>query len=76
MSRCRVCCSTQAKQELVTEVFMIDGKRVLVEGIPATICARCGEATLNRGTTERVRRMLHSEVKPIRAEVLEVFTFT
>lgn len=75
MFRCHVCGATQARQEFVTEVFTIDGKRVLVEGIPATVCARCGEATFRRETTERIRRMLHGEAKPVRAEVLEVFTY-
>ena len=75
MFRCHVCGAMQARQEFVTEVFTIDGKRVLVEGIPATVCARCGEATFSRETTERIRRMLHGEAKPVRAEVLEVFTY-
>ena len=66
---------TQAKQGFITEVFMIDGKAVLVEGIPATVCAHCGEATFSRETTERIRRMLHGEAKPVRAEVLEVYTY-
>jgi HTH-type transcriptional regulator / antitoxin MqsA len=73
--RCHVCGATQARQEFVTEVFMIDGKRVLVEGIPATVCARCGEVTFSRETTERIRRMLHGEAKTVRAEVLEVFAY-
>jgi YgiT-type zinc finger domain-containing protein len=73
--RCHVCGATQAKQEFITEVFMIDGKAVLVEGVPATVCARCGEATFSRETTERIRRMLHGEAKPVRAEVLEVYTY-
>ena len=75
MFRCHVCGATQARQEFVTEVFMIDGNRVLVEGIPATVCARCGEVTFSRETTERIRRMLHGEAKPVRAEVLEVFAY-
>jgi HTH-type transcriptional regulator/antitoxin MqsA len=73
--RCYVCGATQAKQEFITEVFMIDGKAVLVEGVPATVCTRCGEATFSRETTERIRRMLHGEAKPVRAEVLEVYTY-
>ena len=75
MFRCYVCGATQAKQEFITEVFMIDGKAVLVEGVPATVCTRCGEATFSRETTERIRRMLHGEAKPVRAEVLEVYTY-
>jgi hypothetical protein len=50
---------------------MIAAKRVLVEGIPASVCARCGEVTFSRDTTERIRRMLHGEAKPVRAEVIE-----
>jgi HTH-type transcriptional regulator / antitoxin MqsA len=73
--RCYVCGATQAKQEFITEVFLIDGKAVLAEGIPATICARCGDAPFSRETTERIRRMLHGEGKPARAEVLEVYVY-
>ena len=76
MFRCHVCGATQAKQEFITEAFIIDGKAVLVEGIPATVCARCGEATFSRETTKRIRRTLHGESKPVQAEVLEVYTHT
>ena len=75
MFRCHVCGAMQGKQEFVNEVFMIDGKPVLVEGIPATVCARCGEATFSRETTERIRRMVRGEAKPVRDEVLEVYTY-
>jgi HTH-type transcriptional regulator / antitoxin MqsA len=73
--RCHICGSAQARQESVAEAFTIDGKRVVVEGIPATVCARCGEATFSREATERIRRMLHGEAKPVRAETLDVFTY-
>ena len=46
MFRCHVCGATEARQASVDEVFVIDGKYVLVEGIPASICARCGESDL------------------------------
>jgi YgiT-type zinc finger domain-containing protein len=58
---------------LVDEVFVIDGKYVLVEGIPACICTRCGEATFSRDTTERIRRMVHGEAQPVRAVAMDVF---
>jgi YgiT-type zinc finger domain-containing protein len=72
---CHVCAATEAKQERVREVFVIDGKHILVEDIPATVCVRCGEATFSRETTERIRRMLHGEAEPVRAEVMEVFAY-
>ena len=75
MVRCHVCGATEAGQALVDEVFMINGKYVLVEGIPASICARCGEATFSRETTERIRRMVHGEAQPMRTVAMEVFTY-
>jgi YgiT-type zinc finger domain-containing protein len=38
----------EARQASVDEVLVIDGKRVLVEGMPANVCARCGEVTFSR----------------------------
>jgi YgiT-type zinc finger domain-containing protein len=75
MFRCYVCGATEARQALVNEVFMIDGRHVLVEGIPASVCTRCGEATFSRETTGRIRRMVHGEAKPVRAVAMEVFTY-
>lgn len=39
MFRCCVCGSTEAHDELVDEVFQIDGMLVLVERIPAGLFA-------------------------------------
>jgi YgiT-type zinc finger domain-containing protein len=75
MFRCHVCGATKAHEALMNEVFSIDGRRVLVEGILATVCARCGEATFSRETTERIRRMVHGEAQPVRAEVMGVFAY-
>lgn len=75
MFRCHVCGSTEAKPEQVSEVFDIGGRRVLVEDIPAQVCVRCGEATFSRETTERIRRMVHGEGKPVREEKVDVFEF-
>ena len=64
MFRSHVCGAIQSQQEFVAEVLMIDGKPILVEGIPATICARCGEMMFSRETTELIRRMVRAEPKP------------
>jgi YgiT-type zinc finger domain-containing protein len=75
MFLCHVCGSTEARQERVNEVFVIDEKHILVEDIPATVCVRCGDATFSRETTERIRRMVHGEAEPVRAEVMDVFAY-
>lgn len=75
MFRCHVCGSTDAKKEYANEIFRIDNKSVLVEHIPAVVCVRCGEETFSRKTTERIRRMVHGEAKPVKLISMEIFTF-
>lgn len=72
MFRCHVCGSDVMKEQRVNEVFTINGRRVVVEDIPAQVCARCGESFFSRETTERIRRLVH-EKKPTRTEPLDVF---
>ena len=71
----RECGSKEARQEAVNEVFEVEGRRVLVEDIPTRVCSRCGEPTFSRETTERIRRMVHEEARPVRSEVVEVFEY-
>ncbi|MBX7237436.1 MAG: YgiT-type zinc finger protein [Caldilineales bacterium] len=75
MFRCQVCGGAEARSEAVSEVFLIDGTPVLVEGIPAVVCARCGDATFSRATTERIRRMVHGETRPARSVRADVFAY-
>jgi HTH-type transcriptional regulator/antitoxin MqsA len=75
MFRCYVCGALEVRQALVDEVFMINGKHVLVEGISANVCVRCGEATFSGETTERIRRMVHGKTHPVRAVAMEVFAY-
>ncbi len=72
---CDVCGATQFHTELVSEVFLVDSKRMLVEPIPARVCDHCGEATFSRETTEKVRRMVHGEARPVGRVTLEVYEF-
>lgn len=73
MFKCHVCGGDTARNESVSEVFNIDGRRVLVERIPGQVCTRCGEAVFSRETTEQVRRLVHESGEPIRTDPLEVF---
>jgi HTH-type transcriptional regulator / antitoxin MqsA len=75
MFHCHVCSGTTAKQELVSEVFMVDGRPVQVVDIPALVCERCGEATFARETTEQIRQLVHSAKQPVKTVPLDVFAF-
>jgi len=75
MFRCHVCGSTHSQDAMTDELFEVDGKHVLVEGIPTIVCVACGEKTFSRGTTERIRRMVHGEAEPSRSVSMAVFSF-
>ena len=73
MFNCHVCGHNAAKTELVSEVFNVGGRRVLVEKIPALVCAHCGEAAFSRETTEHIRRMVHGTGHPVKTVPMDVF---
>ena len=75
MFACDVCGAVEVREELVAEVFEINGRRILVENIPAQVCAHCGEPAFSRETMEKVRRMVHGEANPVEIVQLEVFAY-
>lgn len=60
---CGICQAAEGREDLVEEVFRIDGKYVLVGSIPAVVCGRCGEQSFSRETTEKIRRMVHGQAQ-------------
>lgn len=75
MFTCPACHAHESREELTEEIFQIDGKYVLVDRIPATVCARCGEETFSREATEKVRLLVHGKAKPTKSIALDVFEF-
>jgi len=75
MFKCHVCGSTHAREELVNDVFQIDGRPVLVENIPAQVCMRCGEEIFSNETTEKVRLLVRSKTKPVKSVKMDVFAY-
>ncbi len=73
MFKCYVCGHGTAKSDFVSEVFTVEGRRVLVEHIPAQACERCGEATFSCETTERIRQLVHGGAWPLKTVPLDVF---
>ena len=75
MVACEVCGSPESRIDTVSEIFEIDGRRVLVENIRVRVCAQCGEMSFDRETAEKVRRMIHGDAQPVGVIELEVFEF-
>lgn len=75
MFTCDICGGHERRLEMVSEVFEIEGRRVLVEHIPAQVCVQCGEMSFSRETAEKVRQLIHGDSRPTEVIELEVFEF-
>ena len=77
MSQCIVCRSNRLDKQLIDKVFNIDGRYVLVTGIPSTVCRSCGERTFSAGATERARLLVHETPTgtPAKSVPMEVFEY-
>ena len=73
VSTCAVCHAKERREELVTEVFQIDGQYVLVDGIPVVVCARCVEESFSRDTTEKIRLLVHGQTESTKSIAMPVF---
>lgn len=75
MNKCDVCGHTSFHTKRTEEVFHIEENLVMVEGIPARVCDRCGDATFDRDTTESIRRMLHGQKRATRHVNVDVYAY-
>ena len=75
MFTCGVCHGKESRGESVDEVFRVDGRYVLVGGVPSTVCQRCGERSFSRETTEKVRQLVHGEAKAAKSIPMQVYDF-
>lgn len=75
MLHCSVCDSDSVTVEFVNEVFDIGGTLIVVEHIPANVCATCGDITYSRETTENIRHLVHGDRMPARLTELAVYEY-
>jgi len=59
----------------MAEVFHVGDRYMLVEDIPATVCAKCGEKTSDAAMAEGIRHRLHGHGKLKRSMKLDVFAY-
>lgn len=75
MFECAVCHAEEGREEVVDEVFHVHGQYILASGIPAIVCARCGEQVFSRETAEKVRLAVHGKTRSRISVPMQVFDF-
>lgn len=74
MNPCPICGSEEARHATVSQLFAVDGARILVEDIPAEVCVRCGEPAFSRETAERLRLVVRGDRSLARKIELEAIS--
>jgi YgiT-type zinc finger domain-containing protein len=76
MNKCHVCGSQEIREKLVKETFEVEGKMVMIEGIPAQVCQRCGEVTFSSEVAENIRLIIKGNKQPTKSIQVDVFAFS
>ena len=75
MFSCSICHGKESREEEVSMVLEVKGRYVKVEGVPCTVCRRCGEPSFSAEATERTRLLVHGGGEPVRMDSLPVYEF-
>ena len=69
-------CGSKVMEQKVTYSIELDGKWIIIEGVPAKVCTQCGERLYAPETVERLQNIAWSQEKPKRTVETPVFEFT
>ena len=59
----------------VTYTVEVNGKLIVVENVPATVCLETGEQLFSPETVERLQQMVREQRKPSRVIEVPVYEF-
>lgn len=69
---CRYC-DGELHEQPVTRLQQYEGHWVLIENVPALVCAQCGEQYFTPAAHDLVVDIVTGKRDPVRVEVVEVF---
>ncbi len=73
--KCEVCGTGERREQLIRYTLSIGDKLVVVEHVPASVCDRCGETTLQPEVVERLQQTISQSGPPVRVLETPVYEF-
>jgi len=61
-------------EDTITVDLRVDGKLLIVEGVPAKVCRTCGEKVFSPAVTKKLQQLAKRRKKPPRTRRVPVFT--
>ena len=72
---CEVCRSAERTEQLIRYTITIEGRLVVVENVPATVCPNCGDRSFRPDVVEAVNRTIWAKEAPARVIEAPVYEF-
>ena len=66
-------CKGEAKEQLIRYVQEYDGQVVIIENVPAHVCAQCGEKLIRPEVAEKIQRLVWERPSPKRSATVPVY---
>lgn len=73
--KCEVCGIGERREKRIRYHADIQGKLVLIEHVPATVCDHCGETSIAPSVASTVQRIVREGKSPARAIETPVYEF-
>jgi YgiT-type zinc finger domain-containing protein len=70
-AQCHVC-GARMQERAVTQEFWVKRKLVVIENVPAGVCAQCGERVVNAETGKRIAALLKDSKRLSAARTMRV----
>lgn len=70
--KCDICGGSLAQQEVIYQIEL-EGKPIVVENVPASVCVQCGERLYSADTVERLQKTVWEQKRP--SKMLETLVF-
>jgi HTH-type transcriptional regulator / antitoxin MqsA len=68
---CHVC-GEQMVEDQINQDFWIKGKLIVIEGVPAGVCPRCGEKVVRAGVGRQIADLIQNSKRLRKARTMKV----
>ena len=72
--RCALC-KGETEGRLIRYVQEFEGRVVVIENVPAEVCAQCGEKYIRPGVAKKIQRLVWEEPSPEKTLTVPFYDF-
>ena len=69
-------CGGEARERKVSYAIELEGKWIIVENVPATVCSQCGDRLFSANAVEKLQHVVRDQKAPCRVLETPVIDFS